>query len=322
MTRIIVGVLRGGTSSEYNLSLKTGAALIASLPEDRYDVRDILIDRAGLWHFRGQPATPARALSQIDVVLNALHGGVGEDGTVQRLLERAGVPYSGARPLPSAVALNKLRAREILHRADIRMPRAVSFTLENGLNTREMAEATFSEFGPPYMVKPPTDGAGRGIILARSIVELPHAIADVIDQYGAAVVEEFVRGEEASVGVIADFRGEPLYVLPPARVVYEGPHITAEHHETGALSYEVPSRFAYEQKLSLADMARRAHQALNLSHFSRSDFILTPRAIYLLEVNTVPGLYKGASFPHMLESVGSSIKEFAEHAVKLAHSRR
>ena len=95
----MVGVLRGGTSSEYDLSLKTGAAMIAALPEDRFAVRDIFIDRAGVWHVRGIPIAPMRALSQVDVVLNGLHGGVGEDGSVGRVLEHSGVPYAGSRPL-------------------------------------------------------------------------------------------------------------------------------------------------------------------------------------------------------------------------------
>src|SRR3990167_6198182 len=135
MTRTSVGILRGGTSSEYNLSLKSGAAMMAALPEDRFDTRDIFIDKRGLWHLRGQPVDAARALSQVDVVLNALHGGVGEDGTVQRILERAGMPYAGASPLAASLSLNKIRAREVLQRAGVRMPRAVSFTLWNELST-------------------------------------------------------------------------------------------------------------------------------------------------------------------------------------------
>ena len=98
MARTSVGILRGGTSSEYDLSLKSGAAMLAALPESQFDVRDIFIDKRGYWHLRGAPVYAARSLSQVDVVLNALHGGVGEDGTVQRILERAGVPYAGARP--------------------------------------------------------------------------------------------------------------------------------------------------------------------------------------------------------------------------------
>ncbi len=78
MARTAVGILRGGTSSEYDLSLKTGAVMLGALPEDRYDMRDIFVDKRGYWHLRGIPADPSRILSQLDVVLNALHGGIGE----------------------------------------------------------------------------------------------------------------------------------------------------------------------------------------------------------------------------------------------------
>lgn len=322
MTRTIVGVLRGGTSNEYALSLKTGAAMLSALPEEKYDVRDILIDKSGMWHSRGTPATPARALSQIDVVLNALHGGVGEDGTVQRILDRSGVPYAGSRALPSALSLNKIRAREILQAAGVRMPRAASFSVSGDLNTADMARAVFEQFGPPYLVKPATEGAGHGIQIAASIIELPDVLGDILDAYGAALVEEYVRGDEVSVGIIDGFRGEAQYVLPPAHVLKTGSHLTRDMHENGGLEHVVPSRFTHIQKLNIADVARAAHRALELSHFSRADMIVTPRAMYVLEVNTVPGLYAGASFPAMLDSVGSSVPEFLEHAIHLARSRR
>lgn len=321
MTRISVGVLRGGTGGEYNLSLKTGAAMMRELPEDKYDVRDILIDRSGLWHLRGQPATPARALAQIDVALNAIHGGIGEDGTIQRILRRMNIPYAGSSPMHSSQSLNKIRAREILGKAGIRMPRAITFSIDNGLNTAEMATTVFSQFGPPYIVKPPAEGAGRGILIAATLVDLPDAIGDVVDAYGAALIEEYIRGEEASVGIIEHFRGEDLYALPPAHVHREGLHLSHGHHEEGLLRHSVPSRFSYEHKLSLESMAKVAHKALGLGHFSRSDIILTPRAAYLLEVNSIPGLYPSATFPAMLEAVGSSVGEFVEHAIHLARSR-
>ena len=320
MTRTSVGVLRGGTSSEYNLSLKTGAAILAALPEDRYDTRDIFIDKRGYWHLRGQPVDAARALSQIDVVLNALHGGVGEDGSVQRILARAGVPYAGSSAQGTALALNKIRAREVLQQAGIRMPRAVSFSLNNDLNTGEMARLVFSEFSPPYIVKPPSDGASAGIRVASTLLELPDAIGDVLDAFGAALVEEYVRGHDATVGVVENFRNEQLYALPPVHVVAPAGsrHILPAHHEEALLVHVVPSNFSQSEKKALVEAARAAHRALGLAHFSRADFILTPRGVYLLEVNAIPGLYQGAAFPPALESVGSSVREFLEHAIKLA----
>ena len=320
MVRTIVGVLRGGTSSEYSLSLKTGAAIMNALPEDSYEVRDILIDKKGMWHHRGTPATPVRALAQVDVVLNALHGGVGEDGSVHRILERTGVPYAGARSRSTALALNKALARSALTGAGLRMPAGMSFTLRDGMNTAEMAHALHAVVAPPYIVKPISDGAGTGVRFVKTIIELPDALADVLDIYGAVLAEEYVRGEEATVGVIESFRNEDLYALPPAFVHRDGLHLERHHHENGTLRHHAPAGFSYNQKQSLMDIAKMAHKTLALSHFSRSDFIVSPSGIYLLEVNTNPGLYEGSSFPVMLGAVGSSVTEFLEHAIKLARS--
>jgi len=320
MTRTIVGVLRGGTSNEYDLSLKTGAAIMAALPEDKYETRDILIDKRGVWHSRGMPSEPARALAQTDVILNAVHGGIGEDGAIARILARVGIPYAGSTPHASALAFNKSRAREAFLQNGIRIPQGVSFTPGDHLDTAQMARMAFNQFAPPYMVKPPNDGASHGIILAPSIIELPDAIGDVLDAYGAVLVEEFIRGHDVSVGVIEDFRNEELYALPPAHMIApQGSRfIHSSSHRDERLMHKVPSDFTHDEKKALVDAARKAHHVLGLSHFSRADFILTPRGPYLLEVNVIPGLYPGASFPPMLESVGSSVREFAEHAIALA----
>lgn len=320
MARTSVGILRGGTSNEYPLSLGTGAAMLQALPDSSYDVRDIFIDKKGYWHLRGMPVPPARALSQIDVVLNALHGGVGEDGTVQRLLDRAGIPYAGANTIASALALNKIRAREVLRANGVAMPRAVSFSTRNGLTTADMAKIVFAEFAPPYVIKPPTEGAAHGIVIATTIIDLPDRIGDVLDRYGSALVEEYAIGEHVSVAIVESYRGEDLYAFPPAQVIkpndFSFMHPRA--HEEGILRHLVPSPFSHSEKGALAEIARQAHRALGIAGFSRADIILSARGPILLEVNTTPGLYKGASLPPMLESVGSSIRELLEHMLHLS----
>jgi D-alanine-D-alanine ligase len=319
MARTIVGILRGGSSSEYEHSLKSGAALLKALPEDRFDTRDIFVDRSGLWHARGMPASAARALSQIDVVYNALHGGAGEDGTVQRILQRSGIPYSGSNALAANMSMNKIAARSILQRAGVKVPMGMYFTVQDG-TTAEMAMQAFAKFPPPYVVKPSMEGVSTGIIIAESLLALPDAIGDVLDEYGIALVEEFLLGTEASVGVIENFRNEPLYVLPPAEIILpEGArYLNNETISSGAHEYRVPSNFTYEEKQAITAMARAAHKALGLSHFSNADIMLTNHGPYLMEVNTSPHLHDKAPFHHMLESVGSSVKDFAEHAISMA----
>lgn len=318
----VVGVLRGGTSSEYDLSLKTGAAVLDALEKTNHNTRDIFIDKAGVWHSRGVPIEPARAVHQVDVVLNGLHGGIGEDGTVQRILSRAGVPFTGSSALPAALSLNKIQAREHFRRAGLRIPRGAAFSYASGLSANQMAHAVFDMFGPPYIVKPAREGASFGIAVAPTVIELPVVLAITLDAHDGVVVEEFVRGEEATVGIIENFRGEDLYALPPAHVEFPDTHahIHFDHHHAGSLRYNAPSHFSFSEKQALADTARAAHRALGLSHFSRSDFILAPRGPYLLEVNAIPGLYAEAALPHMLESVGSSVPEFLTHSLALARS--
>jgi D-alanine-D-alanine ligase len=200
------------------------------------------------------------------------------------------------------------------------MPHAVAFTLSNDLTTGDMARLVFQRFGPPYVVKPASEGASHGIGIALTLVELPDALGDVLDAFGSAIVEEFVRGHDVSVGVIENFRNEELYVLPPAHMVAPkgSRYIDSQSHRDVKIIHVVPSNFSHEEKQALIDLARAAHRALQLSHYSRADMMLTPRGPYLLEVNSTPGLYPGASFPPMLESVGSSVREFLEHAIHLA----
>lgn len=321
MIRTTVGILRGGTSAEYPYSLKTGAAMMNALSAEEYDVRDILIDKHGVWHSRGIPTDPSRALSQVDVVLNALHGGVGEDGTVGRLLERMGILYTGSRPHASSLAHNKLTARTILSNAGIRMPRGVGFTLGTDISTGEMARAVFEQMGPPYIVKPSLEGGSQGIVYVATVLDLPEVLGRVLDVFGSAIVEEYVIGDHAVVGVINDFRGDAVYTLPPARVVLpEKSRHTIPAHFEGALRYMVPSDFSHIRKQELEDMAREAHIALGLSHFSSVDFIVTARGPVLLEVDALPHLHEHAVFPHMLTTVGSSVEEFLKHVIQLARA--
>ena len=200
------------------------------------------------------------------------------------------------------------------------MPRGMGFTLGMPYTTGEMARAVFQQFGPPYIVKPASEGSSHGIRVSADLATLPDTIADVLDAHAGAVVEEFLRGREATVGVIQGFRGEQLYVLPPARVVLPpgARMIERTHRQEGAVDHLVPSDFSSNEKNRLMEIARQAHRALGLGAFSQSDFIMDRRGPVLLEVDAHPGLYKGAAFPPMLESVGSSLGDFLHHSIQLA----
>lgn len=323
MVRTVVGVLRGGNSNEYARSLQTGAAMLQALPEDSYDTRDILIDKNGSWHMRGMPTAPLRALRQLDVAVNAMHGGMGEDGTIARLLEQAGIAFTGSRAVPSAFSLHKGRAREALRSAGIRMPNAVVFSIGNSFTAEEMAEAVFAQFGPPYILKPANLGSSWGITVVDSILDLPDALADMLEAFDVVIVEEFLRGMNATVGIIEHFRNEDLYALPPVEIELPSEYRFLTNNALAAnhARYVCPGNCSSEHKTMLMDVARQAHRVLGLSGYSDIDFILTPRGPYMLEANTTPALGEGAVFPVMLDAVGSSVPEFLQHAIARARAR-
>lgn len=320
MMRTKVGILRGGTGSEADLSLKTGAAFMQALPEEDYDTRDIFIDKKGTWYVRGIPATPLTALTGLDVAVNALHGGIGEDGTVSKILERAGVPYTGSTALSSAQSLHKTRARDLLRSYGLLLPRGKTFSVHAGTTVRidDMVQSVFQSFSPPYILKPSAEGASFGILYARTVLELADMLRVMLNLFDVVIVEEYIRGQEASVGIIEDFRDEELYALPPATLgVPAGHYFMPSSVYREGMDMRVPApELSHQTKQLLMHYAREAHKALGLEHYSKSDFIVHPAGIYLLEVNALPGLYENGVLPNMLETVGASVQELALHSVQ------
>ncbi|HET8580920.1 MAG TPA: D-alanine--D-alanine ligase [Candidatus Paceibacterota bacterium] len=321
MPRTTVGILRGGPSPEYDVSLKTGSALLNALPEDRYLVRDVFIDKRGEWHLHGKATEPARILQQLDAVLNGLHGTYGEDGTVQRILERSRVPFAGTRASASSLAMHKARTQAHLAQHGVRMPRTVHLSLAKVGTTPmgDLAQGVFQRFGPPYVVKPARLGSSVGVRIINSVHDLPQALADALSAFDHILVQEHIAGREATVGVIERFRGQDLYALPAVEIVPKRSFFDYEAKYAGASEERCPSTFDSATKLELEELAKHVHESMELAHYSRSDFIVHPSGrVYFLEVNTLPGLTEQSLMPLALSAVGSSLSEFAEHLVKLA----
>src|SRR3989344_5501836 len=154
MSTIRVGVLRGGPSSEYDVSLRTGQSVLAHLPE-QYQAHDILITKDGVWHWRGLPTTPDQIARQVDVFFNALHGEYGEDGRLQNVLDQLGTPYTGSGTFASAVGMNKELAKEAFRRQGLKVPQGLRIQRhEEGNHSRRV----FEKISPPWIVKPADRG--------------------------------------------------------------------------------------------------------------------------------------------------------------------
>ena len=320
--QIRVGVLRGGPSSEYDVSLKTGAAVATALGERGYDVRDIFIDRTEKWHERGTAKEPSDILCHIDVAFLALHGEYGEDGCVQRLLDQFAVPYTGSRALPSAFAMNKIYTKNAALKLGIRTPRYR--VLDVSTDLREQILGILRDLALPVIVKPARCGSSVGLTLARSEEALSEGIRKAFEYGRQVLVEEYIHGREATCGVIDRFRGEKIYSLLPIEIIPDHTERLFDYESkySGKSREICPGNFTAQESRELQRIARDVHEAMGLSDYSRSDFIVSSNGIYFLEVNTLPGLTPESLLPKSLTAVGSSLPDFLEHVVSLARERR
>ncbi len=320
--RTVVGVLRGGPSSEYEVSLKSGAAILEALDKEKYEARDLFIGRDGQWHLHGAPVLPEKALRGIDVAFNVIHGEYGEDGQLQRILEAVSVPYTGSDAFSSSLAFNKHNTKELVSKLGIKTAHAVLIDKEITEDVERTAFDLFRSFPHPAIVKPAIGGSSVGATIVHTFHDLEPALHKAFEISPKILIEEFIRGKEATVGVIDNFRGEKTYALLPIEIVPPKKHgfFSYDAKYSGETIERVPGNFSSEEKDQLMQHAREVHEAMGLSHYSRSDFIVSKRGVYFLEVNNAAGcgMTKESLFPKAVNAVGTTLTDFLSHIVELA----
>ena len=327
MTKIRVGVVRGGISSEYEVSLKTGGHVLSILRDklfDKYNPVDVLITRDGLWHANGVPISRDDLASHIDIAFNALHGEYGEDGRLQSELEHLRIPFTGSESKASEIGMNKSLTKHFFKKSGIKTARHIDIHWKNITeDTISLAHRVHRLSPAPWIVKPIFGGSSIGIRVAKTFPDLVSALMQARDAGSDVLVEEFIIGREATVGVVEGLRGRELYPLFPIEI--RKPPDDAWHYDKkydGSADEICPGAFSEEQSQMLMENASAIHRALGLRHYSRSDFIVTPRAVYALEVNTLPGLTEHSLLPKALLAAGVSSGEFIDHLIALALSGR
>ena len=252
-----------------------------------------------------------------EVVFIALHGGAGENGTVQGMLELLGIPYTGSGVLASALALDKIMSKKIFERDGIPTPRWVPL----GAGDRDSAqEVVLGEIGLPCVVKPACEGSTIGVTVVKREEDLSGALAAAF-QYGSRVLaEQFVEGTEITGAVLGndEARVLPLVEIVPAGGFYD----YAAKYTPGATEEIVPARVSE----AVADRAREfslaAHHALGCRGFSRVDMIAAGDEVYVLEVNSIPGLTDTSLVPRAAEADGISFPELVDRLIELALADR
>jgi D-alanine-D-alanine ligase len=328
--RIRVAILAGGRSSEHEISLASARSVLEALDPDRYEVTEIGIGRDGRWELgTGTTAAetlpvpydggPLERLGRVDVVLPILHGPFGEDGTVQGLLELAGIPYVGAGVAASALAMDKDLFKKVMR--DSGIPVALHHTIRLG-------DPVDNPLGYPAFVKPARLGSSVGISKVHDEVELVDAVALARRHDEKVLVEEFVAGVEVECSVLGNRVPPPVASLPGRIDTLEHDwYDFASKYDEGGMELVVPPELP-QQTIELVQ--RRAVDAFVASEcegMARVDFFVrdSDGEVVVNELNTIPGFTATSVYAKLFEASGIGYAELLDRLIALAlerHERR
>lgn len=296
-----IGVLLGGLGSEREISLKTGEAVAEALTERGHDVTRIYVDRDLDRVLRQTP---------IDVAFIALHGPYGEDGCVQGLLELLGIPYTGSGVLASALAMDKLKSKELFRLYNV--PTPPYYAIDT--NRLDSLEELHGSFGFPAFVKPRRAGSSIGAGRADDMAELHDRVLDAAHFDDSVLVERFVTGREVAVGIL-DGRALGAIEIAPKGSFYD----YRSKYQKGQSEYHFPARLSPTRYKGVLNIAERAASCLGVTGAARVDLLVTEgENEYVLEVNTLPGLTPTSLLPKIAKGAGYSFGELCEAIVDRA----
>ncbi len=346
MTKINIAVLFGGKSNEYEVSLKSAASVIRNMDSDKYEIIMVGITKTGEWlRFCGSPDeieqdiwerhdsclpsffSPSRQVKglielvqteyriiPIDVVLPMLHGKFGEDGTLQGLLELAGIPYTGCGCLASAVAMDKDIAHKLVQAGGIAVPHAI--TVYEGENLEQVIEKAV-QIGFPLYVKPVNSGSSIGITKAANRDELELGIRLAFEHDHKVIIEESIEGFEIGCAVLGN-QHLTAGVIDEIEI-QNGFFNFTEKYSLQTSKIHVPARLDKAKAEEAVQTAKQIYKLLGCSGFSRVDMFVTPQGrIVFNEVNTIPGFTANSRYPKMLEQAGIGYSEIINQLIHLA----
>lgn len=341
-----IAVLFGGCSPEYKVSLSSAVSVINNLNPEKYEIILIGITENGNWYryygnvdkidndtwWHDKDCTkviisPSRDIHgilewtskgiytvRVDVAFPVLHGKNGEDGSVQGLLQLAGIPYVGCNVPSSAICMDKDIAHTIARNAGVKTPH--SAVISKGVNITQVID-TASTFEYPLFVKPANSGSSYGITKIFSTVELPSAIALAFEYDRKVIIEECIEGFEVGCAVIGN---DDLFIGEVDEIeLLDGFLDYNEKYLNRTATIHLPARISEQRAAKIKDTAEVLYKALGCSGFARVDMFLTPDGnVVFNEINTIPGFTIHSRYPKMMEKAGLSYGKIIDKLIELA----
>ncbi len=305
-----VALLMGGTSSEREVSLLSGEQVAAALRRSGHEVTPLDIDQQTWAHL---------AEGGFDCVFIALHGPLGEDGTVQGMCELLKLPYTGCGVLSSALCIDKAMANRVLEQAGLAVPAYQEHDVRDGI-AGDLPERLVAGLGLPLVVKPTRQGSTVGLTIAQSEEEVADGLVLAGRFDDRVLVQRFVRGVEITVGVLAT---PEILVLPTLEIVSQNPVYDYDAKYTpGKSQHVIPARLPEAVRRAAAAAAELAFRTLRCEGMARVDLIVDDAGIpWVLEVNTVPGMTELSLLPDAARAAGISFEDLCERLVHHARLR-
>jgi D-alanine-D-alanine ligase len=296
-----IGVVMGGTSGEREVSLRSGEAVVSALRGRGHDARPLLLD---------DPSEASSLLrgSGVDVAFLALHGRYGEDGCVQGVCELMGIPYTGSSLLASALAMDKVKSKELFRLHNVPTPPYYTVAVDDGL---EALDEVHGSFGFPAVVKPRGEGSSLGVRRVDDLEGLGRALREAFQYDRVALVERYVAGREVTVALLD---GRVLGALEVETKA--GLFDFRAKYTPGLTAYHLPARLSPTRQRNVLNLAERAARALGCTSAVRVDVLVTEgENEYILEVNTQPGMTESSLLPRIAAAAGYDFGALCEAIV-------
>jgi D-alanine-D-alanine ligase len=299
-----IAVLRGGRSAEREVSLRSGAQVESALRSRGHEVSGIDLDLT-TWDVLRDGGFAC--------VFNALHGRLGEDGTVQGMLELLSLPYTGSGVLASALCMDKSRANAVMAGAGLHVPEFEEIEVKQGVSA-DVVERLVGRFGLPLVVKPVREGSTIGLTIAKDAEQTASGLV-LAGRYDTRImVQRFQPGTEITIGVLAT---PEMQVLPTLEIVSDNPVYDYDAKYTPGKSHHIiPARISERAQATASDAAGRAFALLGCAGMARVDIIVDANnAPWILEVNTVPGLTELSLLPDAASAAGIAFDQLCQRLV-------
>ncbi len=302
-----IGVMMGGRSAEKDISLKSGSAVLEALESLRIQALPLVVSEESLQSIRRLIAD-----NRVDIIFVAMHGGFGEGGGLQHILEKCGIPYTGPTRSASRLAMDKIVSRRCFKKAGLNVPRSCS--VKKGVKESSL-KRRIASFNYPLVIKPNAQGSSIGISFIDTSSKLSKALSRSFKFGGVALIEEFIRGREITVAVL-DGRALPVVEIIPKKKFFD----FQAKYEKGMTEYVVPAVLDKKIVLRAQRDAVKAYHALGCRHLSRVDMIIDEEGKpVILEVNTIPGMTATSLFPKAAAAAGIGFPELCIRLLEMAN---